>query len=70
MDDGRPQSVSVKSYDDAFWAVLRRQQFIAKPSQAGLPIQAPIMWIIVSAMGAISFIGIYIYDKLIVKKTP
>jgi dipeptide/tripeptide permease len=46
------------------------EQFIAKPSQAGLPIQAPIMWIIVSAMGAISFIGIYIYDKLIVEKTP
>ncbi len=43
-------------------------QFIDKPHQAGDPIQAPIMWIIVSCMGAISFIGIYIYDKLIVKK--
>lgn len=44
------------------------EQFIDKPSQAGLPIQAPTMWIIVAAMGMISLFGIYFYDKFMIKK--
>ncbi len=43
-------------------------QFIDTPSKAGLPINAPIMWIIVSAMGVISFIGLLIYDRIFIKK--
>ncbi len=44
------------------------EHFIDKPHQAGLPIQVPIMWIIVAGMGVISFFGIYLYDKILIKK--
>jgi dipeptide/tripeptide permease len=43
-------------------------KFIDQPAQAGLPIQAPTMWTIVAGMGVLSFFGIYIYDKLVVKE--
>ncbi len=43
-------------------------RFIDTPSKAGLPIHAPIMWIIVAGMGVISFIGLFLYDRFFIKK--
>jgi len=43
-------------------------RFIDNPVKAGLPIQAPIMWIIIAGVGVFSFCGIYLYDRFFVKK--
>ncbi|MEW5807328.1 MAG: MFS transporter [Acidobacteriota bacterium] len=43
-------------------------QFIDRPFKAGMPIHAPVMWVIVAAMGVFSLLGIYLYDKLLMKK--
>ena len=42
--------------------------FIKRPAQAGLHPKAPLMWVIVSAMGILSILGLLLYDKFLIKK--
>ena len=42
--------------------------FVSRPTQAGHPMKAVLMWSIVAAMGVVSLFGVYIYDKLLVEK--
>ena len=44
------------------------EKFILQPSQAGQPLQAPLMWTIVALMGVASIIGVLLYDKILLRK--
>jgi len=40
---------------------------VKNPAAQGLPPQTTLMWLIVAAMGVISLVGLYIYDRLLIK---
>ncbi|MBP7462517.1 MAG: hypothetical protein KBA26_14625, partial [Candidatus Delongbacteria bacterium] len=43
------------------------ETFVEKPVQAGGTMQAPVMWMIVAGMGLISILGLYIYDRTMIR---
>ncbi len=42
--------------------------FIKTPAKAGQHPKAPLMWVIVSAMGVLSILGLFLYDKYLIKE--
>ena len=44
------------------------ETLIKNPTAQGLPTRAPLMWILVAAMGVLSMTGLWLYDRFLVKK--
>jgi proton-dependent oligopeptide transporter, POT family len=44
------------------------ETLIKNPTSQGLATRAPLMWTLVASMGVISMVGLYLYDRFLVKK--
>jgi proton-dependent oligopeptide transporter, POT family len=44
------------------------ESLIKNPASQGMPVRAPLMWILVASMGVLSMAGLWLYDRYLVKK--
>ncbi len=44
------------------------ETLIKNPASQGLAVRAPLMWTLVASMGVVSMVGLYLYDRYMVKK--
>ncbi|MBN2357364.1 MFS transporter [candidate division KSB1 bacterium] len=43
-------------------------EFVQKPAALNQPVHTTTMWLLVASMGVVSFIGLYLYDRFLLKK--
>jgi proton-dependent oligopeptide transporter, POT family len=44
------------------------EHYVKNPAGQGLPTQTAVMWTLVASMGVVSMIGLFFYDRYMVKK--
>jgi hypothetical protein len=64
------KDASKPKFPRSFWTantIELFERFISEPTKAGEPVNPVAMWLIIAGIGVASMLGLWVYDRVLVK---